>query len=132
VQLVARSDLQGFIVFGQVETAALRAAAEEALARLQAGQADLAVHPNCGTNLVTAGVLSGVAALAASGGRQRSFWDRLPAAMLGAILALIAAAPLGRWMQTHVTTTGAVAGLHILQVLRLADGPLARHRVVIG
>ncbi|MCX6029657.1 MAG: DUF6391 domain-containing protein [Chloroflexi bacterium] len=131
IQLAARSDFEGFTVFGVVDTATLRAAAEEALARLQAGQAELAVHPNCGTNLVTAGTLAGVAAFMAGSGRQRSAWDRLPSAILGATLAMIAAVPLGRWMQAKVTTSPHVAGLRIVDVARLNGGPVMRHRVVI-
>ena len=131
IQLAARSDFEGFSVFGEVDTAALRAAAEEALARLQAGQADLAVHPNCGTNLVTAGTLAGVAAFVAGSGRQRSAWDRLPSAILAATLAMIAAVPLGRLMQEHVTTSPDVADLRLIEVARLNGGPVMRHRVVI-
>jgi hypothetical protein len=130
-QIVARSDFDGFTVFGKVDTAVLRSAVAEALERLQAGQADLAVHPNCGTNLVTAGVLAGLAAFAAGSGRKRSLWDRLPSAVLAATVALIAAVPLGRWLQEKVTTSPQVAGLHVAQVLRLEGGPVTRHRVVI-
>jgi hypothetical protein len=99
IQLVARSDLSGFIVFGNVDTGILASASEEALARLQAGETGLAVHPNCGTNLVTAGVLSGIAAFVATAGRSRSWADRLPSAVLAATLALIAAVPAGRCAQ---------------------------------
>jgi hypothetical protein len=131
-QVVARSDLLGFMVYGDVDTAILQATAEEALARLQAGEAALAVHPNCGTNLATAGILSGLAALAAGSGRNRSLWDRVPSAILGATLALIVAIPLGRWVQANVTTTNQVAGLRITSVARIADSPVVRHRVTIG
>jgi ABC-type phosphate/phosphonate transport system permease subunit len=130
--VIARSDLQGFIVYGDVETAILQASAEEALARLQAGEAALAVHPNCGTNLATAGVLSGLAAFVAGSGRNRSLWDRVPSAILGATLALIVAAPLGRWVQANITTTNRVCGLCITSVTRVADSPVVRHRVTIG
>jgi hypothetical protein len=132
LQLVARSDLGGFSVYGQVETVALAAMAEEALARLQAGESQLAIHPNCGTNLVTAGMLSGLAAFVAGSGRQRSVWDRLPAAILAATLALTAAIPLGRWMQTNVTTSPHVKGLRILRVEKLAETPVVSHRVSVG
>jgi hypothetical protein len=131
IQLVARSDFDGFTVFGQVDTAILRVTAEEALARLQAGQVDLAVHPNCGTNLVTAGTLAGLAAFVAGSGRKRSLWDRLPSAILGATLALVAAVPLGRWIQEKVTTSPQVAGLRVADVVRLNSGPVTRHRVMI-
>lgn len=130
-QIAAHSDPGGFIILGALDTATLRATAEEAVARLQRGEAGLAVHPNCGTNLATAGVLSGTAALLAGSGRGRPWWDRLPSAVLGATLALIAAVPLGRWMQENVTTTGEVAGLRIAEVVKLDGGPVTRHRVVI-
>ncbi len=132
VPVVARSDLQGFVVYGGVDTATLRATAEEALARLQAGEAELAVHPNCGTNLVAAGLLSGLAAFVAGSGRRRSLWDRVPSAVLGATAALLVAPAVGRWLQARVTTTSALQGLRILSVTRVADSPVARHRVVIG
>lgn len=131
VQLVGRSDLQGFLVFGNVDATTLRAAAEDALARLQAGEVGLAIHPNCGTNLVTAGALSGMAALLFGGGRKRSLWDRLPAAILGATLALLVAPPVGRLMQARVTTTGKVQDLRVASVVKLGDEPVPRHRVVI-
>jgi hypothetical protein len=132
VQLMARSDLRGFIVYGNVDTATVRAAAEEALARLQAGESELALHPNCGTNLVTAGILSGLAALVAGSGRNRSFWDRLPSAVLGATLALITAIPLGRWMQRNVTTSSNVSKLRIVSVTRTKGDPVPQYRVVVG
>ena len=75
----ARSDFDGFTVFGEVDTHALAAAAGEALARLQAGERDLTMHPNCGTNLAAAGVLSGVAAFVAGSGQRRSLLVGSPA-----------------------------------------------------
>lgn len=131
VQVLARSNAFGFTVFGAVPTDTLEAIAQEALARLQAGERLLAVHPNCGTNLVTAGTFSGIGALLMAGGRNRSWWDRVPSAVLGATLALILALPAGRWMQENVTTSPEVAGLRIASVTRLTDGPVVRHRVTI-
>ena len=132
VQLVAHSDLRGFLVYGDVDTDLLRSTVQEALNRLQAGEAELAIHPNCGTNLVVAGTLSGLAAFVAGSGRKRSLWDRLPSAILGATLALIVAVPLGRWMQQHITTSAEVSDLCIASVTRLNEGSVVRHRVVIS
>jgi hypothetical protein len=131
VSLVGRSDLQGFILFGDVETHVIEEAATEAVARLQAGEANLAVHPNCGTNLVTAGVLSGLAATLAVSGRNRSWGDRIPASLLAATLALIVAVPAGRWVQENVTTSPHVEGLSVTGVVK-QGGPITRHRVLIG
>ncbi len=131
VSLMGRSDLQGFTLFGEVDTQAIEDASNEALARLQAGEARLAVHPNCGTNLVTAGMLSGLAAMVAASGRNRSWADRVPSSLLAATLALIVAVPAGRWMQENVTTSAQVDGLSIMGVIK-QGGPVTRHRVLIG
>lgn len=131
VSLMGRSDLQGFTLFGDVETSIIEEASNEALARLQAGESRLAVHPNCGTNLVTAGMLSGLAVMFAASGRERSWADRIPSSLLAATLALIVAVPAGRWMQENVTTSPHVEGLRITGVVR-QGGPVTRHRVMIG
>src|SRR5437588_8796691 len=52
LRVSARSSSSGFIIFGDVDLGQLRRALDEALQRLQAGEAELAIHPNCGTNLV--------------------------------------------------------------------------------
>lgn len=131
VRVIAHSDLEGFTVIGNVDTEMLQATVEEALARLRRGEKGLAVHPNCGTNLVTAGALAGLSALLLASGRDRPWWDRLPSAILGATLALMVAGPAGHWMQTNVTTSADVAGLRVVAVHRIAGGPVARHRIII-
>ncbi len=132
VQLVARTDLLGFIVYGEVAATDLWAAAEEAVQRLRAGEKRLAVHQNCGTNLVAAGTLSALAALMAAAGPRRSFWERVPSAILGATAALMFAGPAGRWLQANVTTSPDVDGATVTSVERLSGGPVARHRVSIA
>ncbi len=132
VPLMARSDLQGFILFGDADTHLVAEVALEALSRLQAGEAGLAVHPNCGTNLVTSGMLSGMAVLLVANDRKRSWADRIPSSLLAATLALIFAVPAGRWMQQNVTTSPHVHGLHIKGVTQLKGDRVARHRVAIG
>ena len=129
--IAARSDLQGFIVYGDVDALTLRAAVEEAMGRLQQGERQLAVHPNCGTNLVVAGLMSGSAAWLLSSSRNRPWWDRLPGAILGATLALLVAPPIARWAQENITTSPDVVDLRVDDVVRLNGGPVTRHRVVI-
>ena len=48
------SDTSGFFIIGNVSTDQLREATTEALHRLQAGEAHLAIHPFCGTNFAAA------------------------------------------------------------------------------
>jgi len=130
--LAARSDLRGFVIYGSVPTEAVREAADGALARLQAGETALAIHPNCGTNLVAAGVMSGLAALGLATGQDRPWYDRAAGAVLGATLALLVAPPAGRWLQKSLTTTPLVPGLRVISVERLPGTALIRHRVTVG
>src|SRR5205807_8458105 len=51
LRVSARSSSTGFIIFGDVDLGLLRRAVDEALRRFQAGEAELAIHPNCGTNI---------------------------------------------------------------------------------
>ncbi len=129
--VAARSDLQGFTVYGNVDTLTLRMAVEEAVGRLQQGERQLAVHQNCGTNLVVSGLLSGSAAWLLSRGRKRSWWDRLAGAILGATLALLVAPPVARWTQENITTSPDIADLRVGDVVKLDRGPVTQHRVVI-
>ena len=47
----------GFLVVGSLATDAVRESAEEALRRMKAGEAELAVSPFCGTNIVVGAAL---------------------------------------------------------------------------
>jgi hypothetical protein len=132
--LVGRSDAEGFYLYGNVATQEVEQAVNQALARLKAGEHQLAIHPNCGTNLITAGMLSGLAAFFSLGGmrRQDSWQDRLfrlPTAILLTTLALIVAQPLGTAAQRHLTTDGDPAGLEIIEVRPLSISGQTIHRV---
>ena len=63
-RIVGRSTHTGCLIYGHLPTAEVADAAAEALARLQRGEAHLAVHPRCGTNLVVTSVMAGTAAFA--------------------------------------------------------------------
>jgi hypothetical protein len=131
VFIAARSDLRGFIVFGDVDTLTLGVTVAEAMDRLQQGERQLAVHQNCGTNVVVTGLLSGSAAWLLSSGRKRPWWDRLSGAVLGATLALLVAPPLARWTQENITTSPEIGDLRVADVVKLDRGSVTQHRVVI-
>ena len=57
-QLSGRSSDSGFILLGDVPTDKVESAVQEAITRMKAGEHKLAIHPNCGTNLVTTGFLA--------------------------------------------------------------------------
>ncbi len=134
-RLVARSDHRGFVIFGDTTDSELTDAVNEALRRMQAGAANLAVHPNCGTNFVTSGLLAGMAAWLAGrlGGEKWSWWEQLPLVTVAATLALFVAQPLGRALQTHVTTSAQVAGVRLAGVTRRPNlGPVMVHFVELA
>jgi hypothetical protein len=129
--LMGRTTATGFYLFGEVETNEVAAAVSEALARLQRGEHDLAIHPRCGTNLATAGVLAGLSAFVAMSGRSKSRLAKLPQVMLAATLAVIAAQPLGLALQKHVTTLSEVKGVTIEEIIRQQRGQVVVHQVRI-
>ena len=118
MRVIGRAVPDGFYIYGNVESDRLREYSEEALRRLQGGEAHLAVSPLCGTNLVVAGLLAGTGSyLAASSGRRSV--DRLASATLAALVAVIAAQPLGRLVQKHATTSPQLGGVRIVEVRRM-------------
>ena len=132
LRLAGRSAVTGFYIYGPLDTREVASAASEALARLQQGEAYLAVHPSCGTNRAVTGVLAGAAAFGATLGRPRSKIDRLPLVLMAATLAVIAAQPLAHRIQESVTTTPEVEGLYISSITRQEMGSIVAHKVVIG
>lgn len=135
LQLIGgRSNHRGFFVYGPVQTPLLEAAAREALQRLRAGEARLAIHPNCGTNLVTAGALAGVAALVAAAiarHRRGGLLDQAPAAILAATGAVVVSRPIGMRLQRSVTTRANVSDLRLGAITRRELGRLVLHFVAL-
>ena len=131
--LAGHSDSRGFWLLGDVAIDDVQEAVEEALQRMNAGEHNLAVHQNCGTNFVTAGSLAGLAAgvaMLGAGRRVRDKMERLPMAMAMATLALIMGQPLGTALQTHVTTSGHPGDLQVTEIVATKRGGIKAHRVV--
>jgi hypothetical protein len=98
----ARSDNHGFTIFADLDLGAVRESSAEALRRLRAGEAELAIHPNCGTNLAvgaTLAMLGSFFALTALRPRVR-----IASAVMSSVAGLMAARPLGKVVQRRVTT----------------------------
>jgi hypothetical protein len=125
------SDAGGFTLFGDVPTAQVKRAAEDALARLQQGEVRLAIHPNCGTNLVTTGAVTSATAMLTTQGIRKpgDMRDRFPLVMFSMIAAVVVSQPLGYWMQRNVTTDGDPADMEITGVTRGNLGKVVVHRV---
>lgn len=113
-RVLGRAAPDGFYIYGDIPTDVLDELAREGLERLQRGESHLAVSPLCGTNLAVAGILAGVASVFALGRRGRL--EGLPGVLASAILAVVAAQPLGRLVQKHVTTSPELDGVRIVSV----------------
>ena len=130
--LMGRTTARGFYILGEVEMEEVAAAVSEALVRLQRGEHSLAVHPRCGTNLATAGVLAGLFSFVAMSGRPKSRLAKLPQILLATTIAVIAAQSLGPAVQKYVTTLPEVEGVVIKEITRLQRGQAVIHRVDLG
>ncbi len=121
----------GFFILGDVPTGEVREAAVQALARLGNGERRLAIHPGCGTNYVTSGLVAGTLAwLGMAGARTRQERTaRLPWAIALATLGLVISQPLGPLLQERITTSGDPGGMSIVDVSPLGFGSLRLHRV---
>ncbi len=130
-RIAGRSNPRGFYIYGNVPTEMVEHAAREAIARLQRGEHELAIHPHCGTNLVTASVLAGMTTAFALAGKRRRWWDKLLSALVVTALALAASQPLGYWLQEHVTTEATISQADVAHIRRFQMGNMTVHFVRI-
>jgi len=111
VFLRGRSNSRGFYIFGDVDTGELHSATLAALGRLRGGEAELAIHPRCGTNLAVAGILSGLSAACAAQIRPKQ--NRFSYAILASLGALLLAPQVGTEAQRHITTLAELGDLQV-------------------
>jgi hypothetical protein len=110
----ARSNTRGFMIFADLDPALVRRAADEALERLRAGEAELAIHPNCGTNLAVGMSLALLGSLwSLTAMRQRT---RLASALGSVAASFMIARPLGSLAQKYLTTQPNLDDVRIVDV----------------
>ncbi len=127
--LAGHSNPSGYFILGDVPTDDLRAAADEAWTRLNAGESGLAIHPGCGTNLATTVVLASTFAWLPLRGRKSTLGRLavLPFALLFAVIGFSLSRPLGLKLQERVTTEADLGDLQITEIRRVRNGV---HRVI--
>ncbi len=134
LRMAGYSDPRGFWLVGQIETDQVEEGVRQALSRLQNGEHKLAIHPNCGTNLVTSGFVAGAFAwlgMQGAGRNARDRVERLPLVITLVTLAMVLSQPLGPMVQERVTTSAAAQGMEIMKIERLQRGDVPLHRVLI-
>lgn len=132
IALAGYSDPRGIWILGQVDTEELAAAVQEARSRLNSGEHDLAIHPHCGTNYATSGILAGLAAwlvMLGTGSGLRRKLDRLPTVISVVTLALIFSGPLGPKVQKNITTKAELGSLHVTEIIISERNGMPVHRI---
>ncbi len=131
-RFAGRADHHGFYLYGEFETAEVEKAARDALARMNDGEHQLAVHPNCGTNLVVSGILAGAVSLATMWGTGRDWrknLERFPTLILMLTLTGMISPAVGMRVQRDITTTAEMGNLRIVDVTQSEYGNLTIHRI---
>jgi hypothetical protein len=131
--LFGLSDAGGFWVVGDVAAGLLLDSAHEALTRLQGGEAHLALHENCGTNLVVTGAIAGGMAWLGMLGTGKGFFrklERLPLVVLLTSIGLYIAQPLGPVIQKKVTTLPNGQPREVVSVQRWGLGSWTIQRII--
>lgn len=121
----ARSNTRGFTIFADIDPGLVRRCAAEALERLHAGEAELAIHPNCGTNLavgMSLAMLGSLWSLTAMKARTR-----VASALASSVAGAMAARPLGTLAQKYLTTQ---PDLHDVRIVDVRTRRLFGRRVV--
>jgi hypothetical protein len=132
------SDHRGFHlnIYGNIKEGDVKDAVNEAYKRMKAGQHHLAVHPNCGTVLLTTATMATLAAQASLGFEQKRqhskkmnlsvLMNGLPTAVLAVIVALIISKPVGVYLQAQYTTEGDLGDMTIKSIRKIAPSPITR------
>lgn len=113
------SGVDGFYLLADLPSETICDAALDAHKRLQAGETSLAVHENCGTNLVAPAALAGLSIwiiMLGTGKDSKLKLRRLPYALILAIPIFLLSRPLGPILQRLLTTTGDIGNLQITQI----------------
>ncbi len=141
------SDNRGFSlnIYGDLTEGQVSTAVHEAHTRMKQGEHQLAVHPNCGTVLLTTATMATLAAQAAFSVeqyRQRDsklrtlslLFNALPSAILSVVVALIVSRPVGIHLQEKYTTEGDLGDLEIVKVKAVRPSPITRlfHLLLTG
>ena len=123
-RLAGHSNPTGFFMLSNLGTRDICTAVSEAHTRLNSGESGLAVHPGCGTNLVTSALLAGTFAWFPLRATKSTLWRFLliPLALIFALVGYYLSRPLGSWLQEFITTEADLGNLQIVDVIQVRRG----------
>ncbi len=132
------SDHRGFHlnIYGNISETEVSDAVYEAFKRMKNGEHQLAVHPNCGTVLLTTATMATTAALLPFGIEQKRRGDTkldwmtlanvLPTAILAVVATLIISRPIGVQLQAKYTVEGNLRDMVLISVRKINPSPVTR------
>lgn len=132
------SDHRGFNlnVYGNIPEEAVHEAVLEAHRRMNDGEHQLSVHPNCGTVLLTTATMATLAAQATFAFEQKRqrrpgmdlsvLVNGLPTAVLAVVFSIIISKPIGIYLQAKFTTEGNLGDLQITSIRKINPSPITR------
>ena len=127
-QFSGHSDPLGFTILGDLAEEDVRTAVGNALLRLQAGEIELAIHPNCGTNLAVSGAFATIAAMIGLLGK-RSLLDKFATTLPLVLVALVMSKPIGAQLQEY-TTLANVSDRWVIDIQEMMVFGRRAHRVI--
>lgn len=123
-------------IYGDISEDAVADAVEEAFHRMKKGEHHLAVHPNCGTVLLTTATMAALAAQASFAFEQRRqkqtsmslsvLANALPTAILAVVVSLIVSKPIGVQLQARYTVEGDLQEMALQSVHPVQPSPVTR------
>jgi hypothetical protein len=129
ISMAGHSNPTGFFILGELSTEDVRAAVEEAHARLHAGESELAIHPGCGTNLVATMFLPATMAWMPLSRARSNSWRLMliPLALIFGVFGFFLSKPFGTWLQRNITTEAKLGSLRVVDVSLVRRGV---HRII--
>ena len=106
----------------------LRRAVGDALLRLQAGESELAIHPNCGTNLAVMGIVVTFLALLANSTKRHPV-EKFATTLILVLPGLLVGRGLGSHLQAY-TTLADVGNRWVAEIRPIARRSVRAYRVV--
>lgn len=123
-------------IYGNISEEDVESAVNEAYRRMKQGEHHLAVHPNCGTVLLTTATMAALAAQASFAFEQRRqkqenmslavLLGALPTAVLAVVVSLIVSRPIGVQLQAKYTVEGDLQDMELQSVNQVQPSPVTR------